>query len=104
MSIVGLNNLCPPAEFYLTISMIALFIMCFQNFGTSTVYCLGNLSCNVSSVFLIFITQIFYILISTWVLNIICRKVSTLLAWLIVFIPILLFFLSLSLLFYKGVH
>ena len=101
MSIIGLNDLCPPAEFYFTISMIALLVMCFQNFGTSSVYCLGSLECNVKSVYSIFFTKLFYILITTWILNIICRKVSTTISWLLIFIPTLFYFISLLLIFYK---
>lgn len=93
--------LCPPAEFYLVVSMIGLVIMSFQNFGTSSVYCLGNLACDVKSVYSIFFTKLFYILITTWVLNIICRKVSVTLSWLIIFIPILFYFISIILIFYK---
>jgi len=101
MSIIGLKNLCPPAEFYFIISIVALLVMCFQNFGTSSVYCLGNLACNVKSVYSIFFTQLFYILITTWLLNIICRKVSNAVAWLIILIPVLLHFISLLLIYYK---
>ena len=101
MSIVGLTNLCPPAKFYLIISLIALVVMCFQNFGTKSVYCLGNLSCDVNSVYSIFFAKLFFILIWTWLLNIICRNVSTTLSWLIVLIPFLLFFISIFLIFYK---
>ena len=93
--------LCPPAEFYLVVSMVGLVIMCFQNFGTSTVYCLGNLACDVKSIYSIFFTKLFYILITTWILNIICRKVSVTLSWLIILIPILFYFISLLLIFYK---
>jgi hypothetical protein len=101
MYIIGLKMLCPPAEFYLVVSMIGLVIMSFQNFGTSSVYCLGNLACDVKSVYSIFFTKLFYILITTWVLNIICRKVSVTLSWLIIFIPILFYFISIILIFYK---
>jgi hypothetical protein len=101
MSIIGLKFLCPPAEFYFIVSMVALLLMCFQNFGTTNVYCLGNLSCNITNIYSIFFAKLFYILIFTWVLNIICRKVSNVVSWIIVLIPILLFFISSILIFYK---
>ena len=101
MSIIGLRNLCPPAEFYFIISMVSLFVMCFQNFGTSSVYCLGNLKCYLDSIFVIFFTQLIYILVWTWILNIICRKVSSVVSWIIALVPFLLFFLSLSLFYLK---
>ena len=52
--VIGLNNLCSPAYFYLVISMIAIVIMAFQNMGNESVYCLGSYTCNVSSSTLIF--------------------------------------------------
>jgi len=105
MSIVGLKFLCPPAEFYFIISMIGLVIMCFQNFGTSSIYCLGDLSCNFKSgVYIIFFTKLFYILIWTWILNIICRKVSPTVSWILALIPFILFFLSLALFINKSAN
>ena len=101
--LIGLKYLCPPAEFYFVISMISLFVMCFQNFGTSNVFCLGNLKCQVNSVFVIFFTQLIYILVWTWLLNIICRNVSTTLSWIIALMPFILFFLSLFLIYFKTV-
>jgi len=102
MSIVGLTFLCTPAKFYLIISIIALVVMSFQNFGTKSVYCIGNFSCDVNSVYTIFFAKLFYIIICTWFLNIICRNVSTTLAWLIALIPFLLFFISIFIMFYKN--
>jgi hypothetical protein len=104
MSIVGLKNLCDPAEFYLTISLIALVIMCFQNFGTNSVYCLGSHSCDVgNNIYIIFFIKLFYILVWTWILNIICRKVSPIVSWVIALFPFVLFFISLFLLFFRTV-
>lgn len=101
MSIIGLKQLCPPAEFYFVISIISLVIMCFQNFGTTTIFCLGNFGCYVNTIFVIFFTKLIYILVFTWILNIICRKVSRTISWLIALIPFILFFLSLSLIMLK---
>lgn len=98
MAIAGLTNLCTPSKIYLMISMIALFIIALQNifYGTTQLYCLGEYSCNVSSTFLIFLIQFVYILFWTWVLNLICRAGATTLAWILVLVPIILFFIVLA--------
>ena len=41
MAPVGLKNLCPPALFYLVISLVTLFIVAFQNYGNEQLYCIG---------------------------------------------------------------
>lgn len=87
MAVVGLRNLCTPAYVYLIISLIAIIIMALQNFGNSTLYCLGTLSCETSSVIMLFIIKILYILFWTWILNIICKNGSEPIAWFLLFLP-----------------
>ena len=65
MKIVGVNNLCDPAFFYLLISILALVIMALQNFGSDSIYCMGSYSCYVPSITLIFIIKIVYIIFWT---------------------------------------
>ena len=98
MAIKGLARLCPPALLYLVISIIALVIMAFMNYGNEQVYCLGYYSCDVSSVYLIFILKLVYIIFWTWVLNLICDAGASVLSWLLVLFPILLFFVLIGLL------
>ena len=93
MAVVGFKNLCTPALFYLVISIITMVIIAFQNFGNERVYCIGYYSCPVSSVYLIFILKFIYIIFWTWVLNLICRAGLPIISWLLVLIPILLFFI-----------
>ena len=102
MAIVGFKNLCAPSLFYLVISAITLFIIAFQNFGDEQLYCLGYYSCPVSSVYLIFILKIIYIIFWTWVLNLICKAGFPVISWLLVLIPILLFFVLLGLLLIRS--
>ena len=93
MAVVGFKKLCPPALFYLVISIIAVVIMAFQNYGNENLYCLGMYSCNVSSVYLIFIVKIVYIIFWTWVLNLICNAGAPAISWLLVLLPVILFFI-----------
>lgn len=99
MNIPGLKNLCTPAYVYLVISTIALIIMAYQNLGNGNMYCIGSYNCNVSSVFMIFILKVLYILFWTWVLNIICRGGAPGLAWFFVLLPYILMFILIGMLF-----
>jgi hypothetical protein len=102
MAITGLKNLCPPAALYLILSIIALVVMVFQNIGSENIFCLGSYSCDVSSVSLIFIIKILYVLFWTWVLNLICKAGFPSLSWFLVLFPFILFFiLIIALLFTK---
>ncbi len=100
MGIKGLRNLCSPSELYLVISLISLFVMFIQNYfyGFTNTYCLGSYSCNISSIFLIFIIKLLYILFWTWVLNLICNAGAPGIAWFLVLIPFILMFIFLGLL------
>jgi len=92
MPVAGLKNLCQPALLYLVISLVAIFVMALQNYTNEKVYCLGYYSCNVPSVYLIFIVKIIYVLFWTWVLNLICRSGAPIVSWLLVLFPLILFF------------
>jgi len=97
MAIVGLKNLCTPSYVYLVISMIALVVMIVQNFGNIDKYCVGSYTCDVSSTFLIFAIKTLYILFWTWILNLICRAGAPSVAWFLVLLPFILFFVLVAL-------
>jgi len=96
MAVVGFKNLCAPAMFYLVISAISLFVIAFFNFGNENVYCVGYYSCPVTSIYLIFLVKIIYVIFWTWVLNLICRAGVPIVSWLLVLFPILLGFLLIA--------
>jgi len=96
MAIAGLKDLCTPASVYLVLSVIALVVMFLQNIGSENVYCLGVYNCDVSSVSLIFIIKILYILFWTWVLNLICRSGFPVVSWFLVLFPFILFFILIA--------
>lgn len=97
MAIVGLRRLCTPAYVYLVISVIAIVIMFIQNFGNTNTYCLGSYSCDVNNTFMIFSLKIVYVLFWTWILNLICSAGGTPIAWFLLLLPFLLFFILISL-------
>jgi hypothetical protein len=96
MAVAGLKNLCVPSLLYFIFSMVIIFVMAFQNLGNDKVYCLGSFTCDVSSVYLIFILKIIYVLFWTWVLNLICRAGAPGISWLLVLFPVILFFVLLA--------
>jgi len=96
IAIAGLKDLCTPASLYLVLSVIALAVMFFQNIGNENMYCLGVYQCDVSSVSLIFIIKILYILFWTWVLNLICRAGYSSVSWFLVLLPFVLFFILIA--------
>ena len=99
MSIAGLRNLCTPAFIYLIISMLLLVVMYIQNRNNIDVYCLGAYECDVTNVTAIFLIKFVYILFWTWILNLICKSGSPSIAWLLLLLPVILFFLLIALLF-----
>lgn len=98
MAIVGFKNLCTPALFYLVISLITVFIIAFYNYGNEHIYCVGYYTCPVSSIYLIFVLKLIYIVFWTWILNLICKEGLPIISWLLVLIPILLFFILIGVL------
>jgi hypothetical protein len=97
--IAGLRNICNPAYVYFVISIILLLVMFLQNLNNVDVYCLGSYECSVSNVNMIFLIKFIYILFWTWILNLMCKSGVTPLAWILVLLPIVLFFVISSVLF-----
>jgi hypothetical protein len=99
MKITGIKDLCTPSYVYLVISTIAVIVMAIQNYGNINTYCVGSLSCVVGSTALVFAIKVLYILFWTWILNLICKAGVPQLAWFLVLLPFILFFILLALLF-----
>lgn len=97
MAIVGLRNLCTPAYIYLVISVIAIVVGIIQNMGNASTYCMGNYSCEVSNLFLIFIVKFAYVIFWTWVLNLICQSGAPYVAWALLLLPFILMFILIAL-------
>ena len=99
MKITGIKDLCTPSYVYLVISTIAVIVMAIQNFGNINTYCVGSLTCVVGSTALVFAIKVLYILFWTWILNLICKAGAPQLAWFLVLLPFILFFILVALLF-----
>jgi hypothetical protein len=93
MALVGLRNLCSPAAVYLTISVVALVIILIQSSGNANVYCVGNYSCDTSNLYVVFVLKILYVLVWTWILNLICQSGLSMVSWALVLFPFILMFI-----------
>lgn len=92
-----LGDLCSPALFYFYLSIFTLIITIIQNLGNNGKYTLGSFSVKVPSTIIIFVVKILYILFWTWILNLICKDGYKGIAWLLVLLPFILFFVIIGL-------
>lgn len=86
------QSLCTPALVFFVISVISLFVMIFDNIENTNSFCFGNVSCNVSNTSMIFIIEILFLVFWTWLLNFICSRGYSSVAWFILLFPYILLF------------
>lgn len=87
-------SLCTPATIYLVLSAIGIIMIAFQNYGISpNMYCVGNVRCPVQSSMPIFIMKIIYVAFWTFVLNSLCDYGYNQLAWFLLLLPFIFFFI-----------
>ena len=90
-----LKQLCSPSYVYFIISFIGLILSAIQNMGNNRIYSLGTFSCPVSSCLFVFAFKIVVILFWTWVLNLMCKDGHSEVAWFLVLLPFVIFFMVL---------
>jgi hypothetical protein len=93
----SLRKLCSPALLYFVISMIGFIMILIQNLGNTKKYTIGSFTVNVTSTFFVFIFKFLYIIFWTWILNLLCKSGFSVLSWLFVLFPFILFFVLLGL-------
>ena len=93
-----LKDLCTPAMLYFVISMLALVMVLLQNLGNSNSYHVGSFSCRVPSTSAVFISKFIYVLLWTYILNLICKDGHVGLSWLLVLLPWILLFVMMGIL------
>lgn len=99
MALIGLLNLCPPAMLYFLLSITAIIVISLQNLSSGSQYCVGTQFCAstpqlTTSIFMI---KLLYVLVWTWIINILCENGLGILSWVLVLIPILLMFIFMAL-------
>jgi hypothetical protein len=92
-----IKKLCTPAYVYLVISMISIILMIIQNAGNTNTYCLGNYACMVSNTAWVFAGKAFYVVLWTFILNLICSYGYRNISWFLVLFPFILFFILIGL-------
>ena len=97
------RKLCTPSFIYLVLSLIGLVLMGIQNIdGKDNLLCVGEYKCQVSSKTLIFVIHGIYILFWTFILDLMCKAGYSELSWIVLLLPILLYFLFVGLLIYHA--
>lgn len=92
------RNLCSPAFIYLLISTLLFVIIAIQNYGNTSRYCIGEHECFVPNTFTIFVFKALYILFWTFILNALCKAGYKEISWLILLLPLIMFFILIALL------
>tara|TARA_A100001011_G_C13884875_1_gene664506 strand:+ start:290 stop:601 length:312 start_codon:yes stop_codon:yes gene_type:complete len=80
------DELCSPALLYLVLSILGYLGLIYQNLTTKS-YCVGDYECNSVDKPLAFIIKFVYIIVWTWILNILCNRGYIKIAWFLVLFP-----------------
>ena len=92
-----IQSLCNPALLYLVLSGFSLIMIIFQNIEKPNEYCVGDLKCPVDNKVGLFVGKIIYIAFWTWFLDMMCKAGYKRLAWFVLFLPLVLFFVLIGL-------
>jgi len=95
------SGLCNPAKFYFIISMVSFVIILLQNVGSSGGFNLGAFSSSSASPALVLTLHVLFVLIWTWMLNMLCR-INPKISWVIVLFPFVLMFIGYSFMLLSG--
>tara|TARA_A100001011_G_C14320287_1_gene850247 strand:+ start:7363 stop:7881 length:519 start_codon:yes stop_codon:yes gene_type:complete len=90
-------GLCPPAALYLVLSSLSFLGILFQNCNDSTKYIIGDMMVDApchNAWF--FVGKLLYILIWTWLLNMLCNKGFSSVSWFLVLLPFIAMFMILG--------
>jgi hypothetical protein len=88
-----IRDLCAPSMLYFIVSIIMLIVAILTNLGHNNKLVLGSYSMSVVNTTLIFIIKLIFILLWTWILNLICKDGHEVISWILVFLPFIAMFL-----------
>ena len=94
------NSLCSPAQLYLGLSTLAVLSSCYQNIGNPNSFACGLMKAESpvnNAVYIMF--EVSYVLIWTYLLNLLCKKGFTTVSWLLVLLPIIAMFVLIGMVF-----
>ena len=95
---LDLKKLCTPSFIYFLVSVLSFVLIMLQNLGNTNTYCIGSYSCDVVSTFFALAIQAGYILFWTWILDLMCKAGYSEIAWFVLLLPVILFFIIFGLL------
>jgi hypothetical protein len=96
------SMLCNPAKLYFVVSVVIYLIMFIQNITTPGKFSLGIYTCDHKQTPMILLYNAFYIILWTFILNLICKG-STTLSWVIIFFPFILSLFILGYIMFLGI-
>lgn len=88
-----IRDLCAPSMLYFIVSIIMLIVAILTNLGHNNKLVLGSYSMSVVNTTLIFVVKLIFILLWTWILNLICKDGHEVISWILVFLPFIAMFL-----------
>jgi len=92
------KKMCSPALIYFIISALSLTYIGFQNLnGDDQSLCVGPYKCGVASKTIVLALHFFWVMVWTFILDLVCKSGHEKLSWFIVLIPFILFFALLGL-------
>jgi len=93
----NIRDMCTPASIYFVLSIFTLLVMIISNIGNKSTLCVGNYDCPVDNLLVIFLLKLGYILFATIVLDSLCKNGYGSLSWILLFFPLLAYFVALGL-------
>ena len=93
------NSLCSPAQLYLGLSTLAVLSSCYQNIGNPNSFACGLMKAQSpinNTVYIIM--EVAYVLIWTYLLNLLCKKGYSKVSWMFVLLPFIAMFVLIGLL------
>lgn len=87
MAILSVGGLCPPAQAYLGLSLVGMFFFFFTAYDASQQFCDKSIGCNIGNTSFMMVVKLLFVLLYTWMLNLLCNRVSPWASWVLVLLP-----------------
>ena len=90
--------LCTPAQIYFVLSVLSILALLMQNLDNSRRYCVGSYSADVPHHnMLFFVVKVVYVLVWTYLLQLLCKHGYKNVSWFLVLLPFIGFFVLIGL-------